>query len=143
MHRRDRVGIALFQIKGRGIEKKFQVRFLDAFFQKNCVEDHCGPLPVAEKVFLEDLVDDSALARPAVVVAEVRSGAKGPEANLARGVATEHRSVLDENNFHALARSGDRTARASESAAHDDEVRMECLRAQFAAVGSLFDDHGR
>ena len=81
-------------------------------FEQDGVEDEGVSLGVAVHVLDEDFIDHAAFAGPAVVVSHVGGGAEDPEADLAGGIAAEHRAVLDEHDLESGAGGGDGAANA-------------------------------
>ena len=131
----------LLDVVDRRVQQQRDVRLGDDLLEQDGVEDERVALGVAVQVLDEDLVDHAAFARPAVVVPHVGRGAEDPQPHLARGVAAEHRAVLDQHDLEAGPRRGDGAARAGESAADHDEVAGEADGLGFAPVSREFADH--
>ena len=77
------IGIGLGHLKSDGVEQQRDAGVLDHLLQQNGIKDERVALGIAVQVFHQQLTDDAALPRPAVVVAHVGRGAQYPEAYLA------------------------------------------------------------
>jgi hypothetical protein len=93
-------------------------------------------------VFEEELVDDAALAGPAVVITEMGRGTEDPETDLAGGVAAEDGTVLHEDDPETGASGGDGAAGAGETAADDHKVGGEIFLRERAGGDGRVDEHG-
>ena len=100
----DALVAVLLHVIDHGVQQQFQVGLGQHLVQEQGVEDDGVALAVAVQVLHDDFVYQSALARPAVVVAHVRRGSQCPHAHLARGIAAQHGAVL--NQGHADAAPG-------------------------------------
>ena len=132
LHAFDAVAAPLARDVGAGVQQQRDVGFVQHLLQQHGIEDERVALRVAVHVLDQNLVDDAALARPAVVVVHVRGGAQAPEPHFAGGVAAQHRPVLHQHDPRAGARRGQRGAGARQAAAHHHQADVEAFRLQFA-----------
>ena len=131
--RRNRIARFL-HLECRRVQQKRDARFREHLFEQNRIEDDRVALRVARQVLDEKLVQDAALARPAIVVGHVRRRAEHPEADLARRVASEHWPVLNERDFQPRARGGDGAADARHAASDHGKVTGYGNGLQFSAA---------
>ena len=127
---RDRGRARLFDLADGGVQQQGDVLFIPDLLEQNGIEDERVSFRVPVEILDEDLIDDSAFARPAVVVAHVRGGAQDPEAHLARGVAAKHGAVLHEHDLGARAGGGHGPANSGHAAADDCQVGRQRTRPQ-------------
>lgn len=142
----DRAVVVLLDFVDHRIEQQRNVGFGEHFVHQYHVEQHGVALLVAESVLDEDFVQYATFARPAVVVAHMGGGTQYPQAHLARGVAPEHGSVLDQDDLDAGPRCGDGAAYARHAPSGDyvvgperDVAKSLCFsKLQVSIVGSGF-----
>ena len=117
----DRAVLRRLARADRGVEQERQVRLAAGEAPEDGVEDGPARARVVAQVLELDLLEEARLA----TVRPVR--AADMHADLAAGVAAEHRAVLDEDRLGAVARRGERGAEACDAAAHDAEVGRKPL----------------
>ncbi len=141
VHRGDRGVVPLGDFVDRGVEQQRDVRLGGDLLEQEGVNQQRVALRVAEHVLDQDLVDHAALAGPAVVVTQVGRRAQDPEPYLARGVATQHRTVLHEDDLEAGAGGGNGAAGAGETATDDHEIGGEIIPGERPGSDGRMDEH--
>ena len=115
---RDRSGTVGVGVADRAVHDDLDILFGGHLAPHNAVPERELKSRVAVDVLLLKLGDDARLA----VAFSLRSA--DPHADLARAVAAEHRTVLDEDDLYALTRRRDSRAHTREPSADDAEVAM-------------------
>src|ERR1019366_1453652 len=98
------------------------VRLTRDGLQHDGIEHDRVSLTIAPQVFDQQLVDDAALASPAIVVAHVRSSTERPKPHFARSVSAENGAVLHKNDAYTLTRCGDGTTHPRKTASDNYEI---------------------
>ena len=120
-----------------GIQQQGNIGLAGYLIQQDGIEYQWIAFGVAVSVLHQQLVHQPAFPCPAVVIAHVGSGAQYPQPHFTAGVTAQHRSVLHQCNFEALACCSNSAAHTGKTAAGDHEVNIYVFTGKRTLPGSF------
>ena len=105
-----------------GVEQQRDVRLVHNQFEDKGIKHHGIALGIPKEILDKQFIKHAAFARPAVVIAHVRSRPQNPQAHFARSIATENGAILHEHDLAPGAGRGDGRTHTGQSAANHGHV---------------------